>query len=440
MEVRSSSSLDGDSRADLCLLFLAAKFILVHEISHDPMLKKEARRFFKDYGVVNVRPTDKGASKIDEMHPFYVRPVVLSLLHLLANLLNDAQTFKYLEEKPIGAFQRSAQFLQILSAEAEGLVTCTVVLPAAAADKLIADLCKMYKSDYSSAIAEAWNEVREEIIRSAVKDHLAPGAETWARNLLQEEEEDFVGKQCAAKLDQVRSSRSFSSRARADRLAPQRINVAPYRRTDGTMKKGEIPSVLAISHGAGDPKRDSVIAVFIDQEGHFREYLKLDTLHPEHHQEEDYQGPDTKDREALADLLKRRRPQVVVVGGFSPSTKRLMGDVQAVANKVSDHILSEKLDVDEDEWKSDDDLKARARFETIFVYDDVARIYQNSRRAATEFPDLSLLGKYCVGLARYAQSPLNEYAALGSDLTALTYDPNQKLVRSLLLSSVRARC
>ena len=196
------------------------------------------------------------------------------------------------------------------------------------------------------------------------------------------------------------------------------------------MKKGDIPSVLAISHGAGDPKRDSVIAVFTDQEGHLREYLKLDTLHPEHHQEEDYQGPDTKDREALADLLRRRRPQVIVVGGFSPSTKGLMGDVQIVANKVSEGILTDKLDVDDDEWKSDDNLKALARFETHFVYDDVARIYQNSKRATTEFPDLPLLGKYCVGLARYAQSPLNEYAALGSDLTALTYDPNQKLVRS----------
>ena len=115
------------------------------------------------------------------------------------------QTFKYLEQKPVGAFHRSAQFLQILSAEAEGLVKCTVVLPDAASDKLISDLGAMYKSDYSSAIAEAWNGTREDIIRMAVKEHLAPAAEVWARNLLQEEEEEFVGKQCAAKLDQVRS-------------------------------------------------------------------------------------------------------------------------------------------------------------------------------------------------------------------------------------------
>ena len=51
--------------------------ILVHEISRDPMLKKEARRFFKDYGVVTVVPTEKGVAKIDDMHPYNVS---LSLL------------------------------------------------------------------------------------------------------------------------------------------------------------------------------------------------------------------------------------------------------------------------------------------------------------------------------------------------------------------------
>lgn len=47
--------------------------IAIHEISRDPQLKGEARRFFRDYAVVSVTPTEKGQSKIDEMHSFYVR-------------------------------------------------------------------------------------------------------------------------------------------------------------------------------------------------------------------------------------------------------------------------------------------------------------------------------------------------------------------------------
>ncbi|KAK4704537.1 transcription elongation factor SPT6, partial [Phenoliferia sp. Uapishka_3] len=360
-----------------------AKMILVHEISKDPMLKKEARRFFKDYGVVSVVPTEKGLDKIDEMHPFF--------------------NFKYLKNKPIVHMYRTAQFLQILSAEEEDLVKCSVLLPDDASRKFLGDLQKMYKSDYVSSAAEEWNKVRESILEEAV-GILVEGAQLWARNLIIEAEEEFVGNLCAFRLD-------------------QRIDAAPFMRHDGTMEKGDIPTVLAVSHGAGDPKRDSVIAVYLDSDGHFREHVKLDRL------DEPNFGGDPAARETFKDLLERRRPQVIVIGGFSPNTKRLMSDVRQIADEVSQAIVDRHEDFNE-EYVSADDRAKRAHFEVIYTYDDVARIYQNSKRAATEFPELSSLGKYCVALARYAQSPLNEYAALGSaDLASVTYDQNQKLLR-----------
>ena len=48
------------------------------------------------------------------------------------------------------------------------------------------------------------------------------------------------------------------------------------------------------------------------------------------------------------------------------------------------------------------------------MQDNVARIYQHTQHT-TEFCTLSPIEKYCVGLARYVESPLNEFAALGSD-------------------------
>lgn len=53
--------------------------IAVHEISRDPQLKREARRYFTDYGVVSVVPTEKGQQKIDEMNPFYVSDRLFTL-------------------------------------------------------------------------------------------------------------------------------------------------------------------------------------------------------------------------------------------------------------------------------------------------------------------------------------------------------------------------
>jgi len=191
------------------------------------------------------------------------------------------------------------------------------------------------------------------------------------------------------------------------------------------MEPGQTPSVLALSQGNGDPRRDSVYAVFLDSDGHFREHLKLDSL----------ESMEESQHEAFTELLKRRRPQVVVVGGFTPSTRRLMNEFRTLAGAISREIVESEMDLDEEEEEkampADERQRrrdARAAFESTYVNDEVARIYQNSARATAEFSELSPVAKYCVGLARYAQSPLNEYAALGQDLAALTYDPNQKFV------------
>lgn len=191
------------------------------------------------------------------------------------------------------------------------------------------------------------------------------------------------------------------------------------------MEPGQTPSVLAISQGNGDPRRDSVYAVFLDSDGHFREHLKLDSL----------ETMEESQHEAFTELLKRRRPQVVVVGGFTPNTRRLMAEFRTLAGAISSEIVENEMDVDAEEEEkalpAEEKARkrdARAAFESTYVNDEVARIYQNSARAATEFSELSPVAKYCVGLARYAQSPLNEYAALGQDLAALTYDANQKFV------------
>ncbi|CEQ42697.1 SPOSA6832_04539 [Sporobolomyces salmonicolor] len=360
----------------------AAKSIVVHEMGHDPLLRKEARRFFRDFAQINVAATKEGQNKIDPMNPFYA--------------------FKYLKDKPITEFIRSPQWLQILAAEAEGLVTASIVLPQAARDRFVAELKKMYLSDYTSALADEWNDLRTDILKQALEEHFVPLGAQWARSSLKEDAEELVGTMIKRKLE-------------------SRVDAAPWCRDDGTMEPGQTPSVLALSHGFGDPKRDSVVAVYLDSDGHFREHLVLDRL----------DNMEESQHEAFAELLKRHRPQVVVVGG---NTRILMADFRQFAANVSREILDAAMDEDdEDEEQLSPDERhrrreARAAFESTYVNDEVARIYQNSQRANVEFSELSTVGKYCIGLARYAQSPLNEYAALGPDLAALTYDPNQKFL------------
>ena len=173
-------------------------------------------------------------------------------------------------------------------------------------------------------------------------------------------------------------------------------------------------SVLAISWGKGDPHKDPITLVFVDEAGRMREHAKIDNLY------------DADNIDEFKDLLKRRKPDVAVVGGFTVATLKLMNRVKELFRGPSGAIQDEHQG-----WGNSNEQAFD--IPAIYVHDDVARIYQHSKRAADEFSALPPNAKYCVGLARYVQSPLNEFAALGPDITAISLDEdNQHLVYTLL--------
>jgi len=153
--------------------------------------------------------------------------------------------------------------------------------------------------------------------------------------------------------------------------------------------------------------------VILDEMGRFREQIKIDNL------------VDRDCRDEFTDLLKRRRPDVIVVGGFSMATTKLSARIKEVISG-----RSAEGDPHAPEWHPPETGNEQAfDIPVIYLRDEVARIYQHSKRAAEEFSAFSPIVKYCVGLARYAQNPLNEYAALGPDITAISFeDEDQHLV------------
>ena len=190
--------------------------------------------------------------------------------------------------------------------------------------------------------------------------------------------------------------------------------MAPFIRPD--MQPGDVTSVLAISWGKGDPHKDAITIVYVDEAGRLREHTKLDNLY------------DPELRDEFIDLLKRRRPDVIVIGGFSMATTKLVQNVKRL-------VRGDQLEGVNGGWGGENTTTSNEQafdIPIIYVFDEVARIYQHSKRAADEYSALSPTAKYCVGLARYTQSPLIEYAALGSDITAISFEEDdQQLVSKL---------
>jgi transcription elongation factor SPT6 len=174
------------------------------------------------------------------------------------------------------------------------------------------------------------------------------------------------------------------------------------------MKTGDTVSVLAVSWGKGDPHKDAITLVFVDEAGRMREHTKIDNL------------SDSEMVDEFVDLVKRRSPQVIVIGGFTVATLKL-------AHLVKKNISGLNSQQDgANGWGDPVPTNGQTDIPVTYVHDDVARIYQHSKRAEVEFSALSPTAKYCVGLARYIQSPLNEYAALGADITAIAFEEDDQ--------------
>ena len=172
--------------------------------------------------------------------------------------------------------------------------------------------------------------------------------------------------------------------------------------------------MLAISWGKGDPQKDAITIVLLDEMGRLREQVKVDNL-----VDRDY-------HDEFIDLLKRRRPDVIVVGGFTMATTKLSSRIKEIVNGK---VPSSDAEGNLLGWGTEPTNEQVFNIPVIYLNDEVARIYQHSKRAAAEFSTLSPIAKYCVGLARYAQNPLNEYAALGPDVVAISLeDEDQHLV------------
>ncbi|KAI0065393.1 transcription elongation factor Spt6 [Artomyces pyxidatus] len=351
-------------------LLQRARMIIATELGKDPLLRQEIRQKFKTSARLSVLPTERGITKIDEHHSYFA--------------------FKYLMNKEAVELTKSHQFLNILAAEAEHLVTVFITLPDEVKSEFENRLSDAFVSDNYSDTAKAWNDERRLVVREALEQHLIPLGVKWTREWIRDEVEDLLAWRCGESLR-------------------ERIDAAPFSVED--LQHGETPSVLAISWGKGDPQKDAISLVFLDEAGRLREHTQIDNLN------------ETESQDEFRDLVRRRRPDVIVIGGFSVATTKL-----SLRIKENLGMLAEDGQIDPE----------FSRIAVTYVHDEIARLYQHSKRIADEFTSFSSITKYCIGLARYIQSPLNEYAALGPDITAITFEedyqqlvPEEKLLTAL---------
>ncbi|KAH0132210.1 transcription elongation factor spt6, partial [Aureobasidium melanogenum] len=364
--------VDGAEYSSSQQLLAAAKAMFAEELAQSPRMRKLLRQNFYMDGVFDCFRTEKGLKRIDEEHPYY--------------------EFKYLRGKDLRSIVAKPElFLRMLKAEDEGLVEVRVRMEVW--DRFKDSLYKNIMSDNFSELADAWNALRREVLDMAL--------EKLTRTIVKGVKENLKT-ECEAQI----------ARACREEYA-NKLDQAPYKPRG--MVLGTTPRVLALSNGAGK-RNDAICWAYVDENGRVLENGKFVDIRMGNKEKF---LPDGADVGAFVDLVERRKPDVVAVSGFSVETRRLYKDLQEI---IESHDLRGTPYEEEDGSEQSDKL------DIVITNDEVARLYYTSDRATAEHPTVPPLTRYCIALARYMQSPLKEYAALGRDITSISFTSNQTLI------------
>ncbi|KAF1951572.1 transcription elongation factor-like protein spt6 [Byssothecium circinans] len=353
-------------------LLRSAKLLYIQELQTNPRLRRFIRGNFYRDALIDCIRTEKGMRKITEDHAYYEFKY------------SRNQTFMDLHGRP-------ELFLKMLKAEEEGLIQVKIRMGKfdAFKQKLHAHIV----SDNVSEVSEKWNSLRKELLDTAVdKLHsiIAAGVKETLRARCEDE---------------------LASRARDSYT--NKLDQAPFKPKNA--ENGFIPNTMCLSHGKG-LRGDAIMWAFVHQDGRVLENGKFVEFRRGNRE----RGiPDGKDIEEFVKICNRRKPDVIGICGFSVETKKLYRDLIDI---VQENGLMGP------EYEDDEGAEKAEPLDVTIVNDEVARLYYNSARAATEFPKYPPLTRYCIALCRYLQNPLAEYASLGKDIISLPFVPNQTLI------------
>lgn len=258
-----------------------ARNIYVQELLHDPILRRSMRLSYRDIAELNVEPTERGISQIDEFHPYY--------------------DFKYAQGLSVRDLKRApGMALQIFKAQEDGLIRVKVGLQHL--DSLLNVFSDFMMSDNVSEIAEKWNRERQEICRQMFEDY-APICSRVLLEDLRAESQESIAAECRLRFREKLNQRRVSCRG---------------------LDEDDVPNVLAVSNGSGD-FQDATVAVFVDEKGRQRQHQKYKDLQT------------IESQQSLRELIRTQRINVVGIAGFSPQTTRLRSNVETALFELSEH-------------------------------------------------------------------------------------------------------
>lgn len=383
-----------------------SRHICAFQIAHEPKIRQLVRLHFEHNATIKVKLTKKGKSVEGS-----------DIISLLEQYDGRSMFTKYKDEWAAHiryAHDHKEGFLKLLKYETLGLIKVTLFLEDRHFDELL-KAGSLYLSQKHSQIATSWNEQRLKIIEEA-KTILNRNIQHSVKTILRNKSSDFVSDLCETNLTRMlfeESPYGNDPRAKFDYnefLEDEKSRPTKYK---------------ILSCVPGGEEGEKTTWVLLDENGNMIEKRVWQIGHP-------FKTANTSESDrsiiermvqSVNELILSHQPAVVALaacGGLIFKKMKESFETQKQGGKIFN-----------------------INFE--IVPDDIARIYENSTRAANEYPQENNVVKRAISVGRRLRDPLTEIAGLFNNEELLCYKfhdlqdmiPKEQLVKSLEKSLVR---
>jgi len=308
---------------------------------------------------------------------------------------------KALDRKPASKFKED-EYLYSLQAKQEKLITMEADYDPKLIESLMSEFMALFcPPDDTTDEAKAWNTWRGHVIKTLLDKYLLPAHKAETLGNLETDGKAYVARKAVLNLR-------------------GRIRVDAYRPPEAQIIIEEYPDmniIMGVCHSQ-DQEIPSALVV-IDEHQEIKDTLQLG-----HSRRVDSY------KQGLEDFVKKHLPHVIAVGTTGIGAMDLFEDLRTVADKLKEQGQTPE---------------GVTTMRVVFVADEIPQIYGASPRAKQELATQSRLVCQAVGLARYLCDPLQEIAAISSNMDELlsirlhpqqakidTYDLVQLLHREII--------
>ncbi|TID29825.1 hypothetical protein CANINC_001574 [Pichia inconspicua] len=350
----------------------AIKQLFAQQLVHTPKIRTHLRTTFEKYSNIDIELTEKGRTKINDSSPY--------------------ADFKYaINRSPDSFYYEPDLFLRMLEAESLGYVIIKVDMKTSLSS-FVDHIFSFMSSDGASEVSAAWNKFRRQCLDLAIKN-LIPNVIMTVKEKIRD---------VCERLLYFKIRDSFINK----------VDQAPF--VPFRDRKGIVSRVLSITNGEG--KKDSaIIAIAMDFDGSISHHVKFD---------ESFR--DAEFEKKLLNLIDNFKPEVIAVSGYNVTCSQLKKRIDEIVKLNNKVVVDENEDGYEDEGKGN--AETQVELPVIYVPNETARLFEYSERANEEFSDKPVVAKFCISIARYVQSPLLEYIALGDSITSVQIHKHQGLL------------